>query len=552
MRGGFTRREFLQTSAGGLSLMALAGGAAAADSPSAGAHAASTVPAGVQNGKRPNIVLLFTDQQRHPMHWPAGFVERHLPSFARLQRHGMTFKNAFTSASECTPSRASLLTSTYPTVHGVTQTFSTHLRSNGVMLQTYQQNLCRLLGASGYHVEYKGKWHESLPIGTDWTGQDSLDIARRYGVPGWNPPDAGNSTTDITTVGGGTADNDGRFTSGVTPGAIGQVQGFGTSVVEFLQGYDSEKPFCLIVSLVNPHDIEYFPSSWDKAGYRLKDFEDLGIGLPSNYADSLETKPVIQRLLRDIKNGTDPLTDEKWRLHYVNFYAHLQTIVDRHIMTVLDTLDARGLTEDTVIFRFADHGEIGLSHGLREKRFTAYDEMIRVPLIVSNPRWYPSALETEALHSHVDLIPTLARIAGIPNTALHALGCVGIDSTPVLRDPSTEVQDSVVFSFEDAREFVHVNQVPDRIPTQIRALREKAWTYAVYFNPDGSSLAYEMYDLVHDSGQLTNLAFEPASPGSTLYKERKRLHAKLTQELTAKNALPPGFSWPEDPVATHA
>lgn len=543
MSTDITRRGLLQAGLGALPLLAL---------PRVSARAASAPAALPEGARRPNLLLLFTDQQREPRHWPAGFVEKHLPSFARLGRHGLAFRNAFTSACECTPSRASLLTSTYPTVHGVTQTFSTQLVADGVSLQTHQQNLCRLLGAAGYHVEYKGKWHESLPIGRSWTDADAAHLERLYGVPGWNPPDAGNSITDLTTLGGANPDNDGRYVSGVTPGAAGQVPGFGRSVLDFLNGYDGEKPFCLIVSLVNPHDVEFFPNGWDAAGYRLESFQDLGIGLPSNHADSLEDKPAVQGVLRGLKDGLAPLTDERWRLHYVNFYAYLQTVVDRHIMTILDALDARGLTEDTVVFRFADHGELGLSHGLREKVFTAYDEMIHVPLIVSNPAWYPAPLETEALYSHVDLLPTVARIAGIPQSLLDGLGCVGKDMAPVLKDPSATVQDSVLFSFDDARTFVETYRLPQRIPSRIRVLREKGWTYAVYFDAEGSHLEHELYDLTDDPGQLRNLAFEPPRPGSSLARERARLHEKLSQALVSKNALPPGFRWPADPLATSA
>jgi arylsulfatase A-like enzyme len=560
---GFTRRRFLQTSAGAVSLAGVPAAGALASATAADATAAASPdregspggtsrPSGGKPGKRPNIVLLFTDQQRQPQHWPAGFVAKHLPSFARLQRHGLTFENAFTAACQCTPSRATMLTGTYPTVHGVTQTFSTNLVGSGVMLQTFQQNLCRLLGGAGYHVEYKGKWHESLPIGADWTEADAAHLAKAYGAMGWNGPDAGNSITDVTTLGGADPNNDGRYVSGMTPGAKGQTKGFGTSIVDFLRAYDGEKPFCLIASLVNPHDIEFMPNGWDKAGYRAQDFEHLGIALPQNFDDGLATKPTIQSLVRDIKNGVAPLSDDKARSLYVNFYAYLQTVVDRHLMTILDALDARGFTEDTVILRFADHGEGGLSHGMREKSWTAYEEMIHVPLIVSCPAWYDSPRETKALYSHVDLLPTVATLAGVPQSTLDAMGCVGRDLGPVLRDPTAEVQDAVLFAFEDNSAFIQRFKLPSRVPTQIRALREKDWTYAVYFTPDGSNLQYELYDLKADPGQMKNLAHEPSTGGASVEKERRRLHAKLAQRLVDSNAAPLGFRWPSDPFATGA
>ena len=76
---------------------------------------------GAVGKKRPNIVLIITDQQRQAQHWPAGWLEGHMPTMARLQRHAITFSNNYTAAAACSPSRASLLTGVYPSVNGVPQ-----------------------------------------------------------------------------------------------------------------------------------------------------------------------------------------------------------------------------------------------------------------------------------------------------------------------------------------------------------------------------------------------------------------------------------------------
>ena len=87
--------------------------------------------------------------------------------------------------------------------------------------------------------------------------------------------------------------------------------------------------------------------------------------------------------------------------HYVNFYAYLQKFTDVQIGTLLDALDGTpGLVDKTVIFRFSDHGELGLSHGgLRQKMFNVYEEMCNVPLVVSNPVLFPQPVQTDALAS---------------------------------------------------------------------------------------------------------------------------------------------------------
>ena len=336
--------------------------------------------------RRPNLLLLWTDQERHPQHWPVGWAAANLPAAQRLARHGLRFQRAYAAAAQCAPSRATFLTSTFPSVHGVSNTMPAPL----FPLQRFQQNLMRLMTEAGYDVAYKGKWHLSLPVRvgppavydtadeSPWSDADIAHLAATYGVPGWNPPDAGTTEFSLSTLGGGRPDNDGRILAGTSPDAARQTPGWGASVLNFLERYassDRERSFCLFVSFVNPHDISIFPRLYAQVGYELDDFRGLGIPLPANFADSLESKPRIQRVFRDFFAAHDqggPLSTEADRLAYVNFYAYLQKVVDRHIGTLLDTLEALDLSEETIVFRFSDHGEQGLSHGLRQKMFTAY------------------------------------------------------------------------------------------------------------------------------------------------------------------------------------
>ena len=74
---------------------------------------------GAKLKKRPNIVLIITDQQREAQHWPTGWIEEHMPTMARLQSNGVTFTNNFTAATACSPSRATFLTGVYPSLHGL-------------------------------------------------------------------------------------------------------------------------------------------------------------------------------------------------------------------------------------------------------------------------------------------------------------------------------------------------------------------------------------------------------------------------------------------------
>ena len=235
----------------------------------------------------------------------------------------------------------------------------------GLPHQDHQPNIASLLKAhAGYDVVWKGKWHLSYASnaapgngGEDWGPVDIKVMEENWGWSGWNPPDAGTAIQQAqgtafgvfngnNTAGGGNPNNDGRYVSGDINAAPGQIPGVGgESVVDFLKGRakGSSKPFCLFVSLVNPHDIGAYPGNlitppaWQQVGYRREDFAHLGIKLPPNYADDLSTKPRIQKVARDDFNEFASLDGPEAHEEYVNFYAYLHTVVDKHITTVLDT-----------------------------------------------------------------------------------------------------------------------------------------------------------------------------------------------------------------------
>jgi choline-sulfatase len=205
--------------------------------------------------RKPNILVLMTDQEREVMHWPEGWAEANLPARTRLMTHGLHFTRAQCNTAACSASRATFLTGLYPAQHGVKNLVNCNdpksiADRRAPMLSSSLPNLAKIMAAAGYHVVLKGKLHVTRPVEFDaqrkrlyWSDADVKHLAERYGFHGWNPPDMSDPTS-LTDLGGGTVDNDGRYTS---------------DAVEFLQKYDGEKPFCLIVTLVNPHDVQEYP-----------------------------------------------------------------------------------------------------------------------------------------------------------------------------------------------------------------------------------------------------------------------------------------------------
>jgi arylsulfatase len=102
---------------------------------------------------------------------------------------------------------------------------------------------------------------------------------------------------------------------------------------------------------------------------------------------------------------------DMWHNH-INYYINCMLDVDRHIGAVLDALEKSGQAENTIIVFTSDHGEMGGAHHLRQKGSVAFKETVNVPLVIVDPR-YPGGVRTDAVGSHLDLVPTLLSFAGL-------------------------------------------------------------------------------------------------------------------------------------------
>jgi choline-sulfatase len=514
--------------------------------------------------RKPNVVLIITDQEREVMHWPEGWAEAHLPARNRLLEHGLQFTRAQCNAAACSASRATLFTGRYPSAHGVKNLVTSDDPDDAVqrhlqVLPSTLPNLATVMAAAGYHVALKGKLHLTRPVRFDpgrkrhyWSELDIAHLSDRYGFHDWNPPDLSDPTS-LDDLGGGRINNDGRIVDG-TGTAAGrtrpQEELYRESAVGFLDAYDGDEPFFLIVALANPHDVQEYPGrglrgvrglslrpTFEEGGYRLDDFADLPIGLPGTLDDDLSTKPSVHAgVRRFFGTALGHVRTEERQLRYARFYADLNAEVDRQIGKVLDALDARGLTDDTLIIRTSDHGELAMAHGrLRQKFYNAYRETLSVPLILSNPRLFPEPRSTDALASLIDVLPTLATVLGAPEPEHH--GFAGTDLSPLLTRPGTPVQEVLHFAYED-------DVFPVRGANFIRAITEDQWKYAVYYDPfTGAPTEYELYDLARDPLETTNLAHAKyGTPASAA--ERARLHRRLSEVMERYGTTPDEIRWP--------
>jgi len=519
---GLTRKELLGSGAAVAATALLPQGLAV--------EKALAAPRDKRNVAGMNVILFISDQERAIQHFPKNWLRKNLPGMRRLRRHGLSFERAFTSACMCSPSRTTMMTGFFPAQHGVKYTLEENmfLPKNpqvNMPLPSVMPNLATVMKAAGYNAVYKGKWHVSKP---KYKQEATPAEAEKYGFDRWDPPDAG-ANQEIDQAGGGNADNDGRFIKHEGTGAEeGALQYLGTDAAQ-------EQPFFMVISLVNPHDVLFYPKVFEEAGYEEPFWLQGEMDVPPTFKEELESKPSVQKEFVKLMNTLGGLlkTPERAR-RYLNFYGNLMRRSDAYLVEVLDKLEATGLMDDTLIIRTSDHGEMGLSHGeMRQKNFNFYEETLRVPLVYSNPRLYPRPYRSDALVSHVDLLPTLSNLVEAPKSA--RANWEGVDySKQVLRPtPKGTSQDYVVFTYDDYQSGQPHGPYP-KPPNHIVSIREERWKLAKYYdvNPDKKSRKrpqWEMYDLKRDPLEKRNLAARGHKRTPLEERNYRRLRRKLAR-----------------------
>lgn len=424
----------------------------------------------------PNILFIMVDQMQTP---PEGYgpdegvapglkeifgfralspdneYKKFFPGLTRLRDHSVVFGKHYTTTSACVPSRACTWTGQYSTLTGVDQTDglfkSTHdipwLDSIGV------PTLGDWFRTAGYTTHYFGKWHVS-EVSDDTKSLDPWgfsDYESSYPEPhGGGPDNFAGTARDIV---------------------------FADNVVKFLNAKATDisgVPWLAVASFVNPHDIGLWPTPWQTPtgtgivpwinypppvsiplkGQKsrmvtvgdttfLVDLNPDGFPqengfLPRTYSERLDNKPQCQQDyalkwgLSQESNINFGLPDTSyrspmpfqlqgsyasaWSLTYNQFYAYYQYLADLQLNRILKALDDNGLAENTIIVFLSDHGDMTGAHGgMIQKWHTAYEEAVRVPLVISSPLVNANKDEMRVIHqptSSIDVAPTLVALAG--------------------------------------------------------------------------------------------------------------------------------------------
>jgi arylsulfatase A-like enzyme len=372
----------------------------------------------------PNILLIMTDEERYPPPYETAevtsFRRTQMPARERVRDGGSELHRHYAGSVACVPSRATLFTGQYPSLHGVAKTSGIAKQSSDPAIGWLDPDEVPTLGdwfrAGGYQTHYRGKWHVShadlsVPGGHESimaSDDDGRPIARAvdayrkadrlnpFGFSGWIGRDPHSAEkSDSGTV------RDGVFAEQVTD-LFGQ-----------LAQAANDGPWLAVASFVNPHDIAFAGGLYKLLlGFEPSDDTVPDIPEPPSQSDSFAGRPACQELFKSV--WPQMIADQPIDLAYRQLYYYLHKVVDQAIGRILDSLDASGMADDTIVMFTSDHGDLlGAHGGLQQKWCNAFDEATHVPMIVRGPGIAPVAGGITTPTSHVDLIPTLMGLAGI-------------------------------------------------------------------------------------------------------------------------------------------
>lgn len=422
--------------------------------------------------KKPNIVIICTDQQQATALSCAGHPDVNTPNLDRLAGRGTRFTNAYCTNPLCTPARLSMWTGRMPhelqgpaTGGGIPPGFKPH--SLGRWLRD----------TAGYRCVYGGKWHAGGGIALPEPSTDDLGFEKLCGFDD-------NALTDAASA--------------------------------FLRTPPAH-PFLLVACFDNPHNIcesgRNTPLPWGEVGPEVDDLPASSLpNLPPNYAESpYEPQPISVLRSRQVKTQMDAgYTPARWRRYRYDYFRMIEK-VDAQIGGLLEAIDASGLVENTVVIVTSDHGEMAGAHRLSHKQ-TLYGESARVPLIFAGTGIARAAVRDELVSVGLDLLPTVCDIAKVkPPDAIR-----GLSIRPLL-----EPADSIRW-----RDYLvcQTNFGAPDAPTSARLIRTPTHAYHCH---DWGQHREQLFDLRIDPGECINLAIEMR------YRDVLNRHRKLLADWCA-------------------
>ncbi len=416
---------------------------------------------------RPNILFIQTDDQRFDDLGCYGNTVIKTPHIDQLAKDGILFRNHFVTTSICCCSRASILTGQYMRRHGVTD-FLTPLTA-AQFAETYPAILRR----EGYRTAFLGKYAIGNPTGERKAlALPETEFDYWLGFP--------QSINFKQTVDG--------TVRHLTPLIADKT-------IEFLAATPASKPFCISLNFKEPH------GPWNYMDPdRPNRYEDAAVKPPNTYTrQAFEELPAfLRKSLNGTENGQWPGNPEKKFLDDVRTCYHLVTGVDAAVGRIMEALRQSGRDQNTVVIFTSDNGSLRGAHGLWGK-WIPYEESIRVPLIIRDPRLPTSqrGSSREQITLNIDIAPTLLQIAGLPPTARMQ----GRNLAPIIANPKVAWRGEFFYEHSYTPD-------PPRLPIPpSEAVRTSQWKYIRYTTQ--KPVYEQLFDLKADPEERQNLVANP-------------------------------------------
>ena len=452
--------------------------------------------------KRPNILLLMTDQQRFDSLGGYGCAVAHTPNLDRLAAEGVLFENCYVNNPICTPSRSSMLTGQHLPGHGVYR-LDDILPADQVLISKRLQDV-------GYSTALIGKLHVSgvLYEAAQRHPNDGFDVYE------WCPEASNNMDSPFHAYARWLGEQDSAFQArlraerrGVLhiPRRYHMTHWAAERTIDFIQRHDGQQPFFCMMSVFDPHNpYEDYP-------IEMADLIDAQqIPDPVFYAGEIASKPrAMQREHEDGYLGpwhSYSLADlRKMRLGYHASVA----LADLEMGRVIDALEQQGIAQNTLVIFVSDHGDMLGDHQLLVKGAYFYDACVKVPLIMRWPARLAGGRRTDALVQPHDLAATILSAAGFDAGALAAVMPASASLLELAAGQTDAVHDLAVCCYRNSGKSKGRGYFDPHIHATM--VRDARYKLSVYHDVPGAGSGCEgtLFDMKGDPSELCDVWSTP-------------------------------------------
>ena len=441
-------------------------------------------------GPRPNIIFILVDDLRWDELGITGHPFIKTTNIDRIGSEGVLFRNAFVTAPLCSPSRAGFLTGQYAHTHGITDNIDRSVASH--KLNTFPLPLRQ----SGYATAFIGKWH----MGNDDSPRPGFDRWVSFkGQGSYLDPAINEDGKDVNQRG---------YITDILNGYA----------VEFIKRRH-DKPFLVYLAhkAIHPEVMQHGDGSINMdhaerfipAERHQKLFTGEKIPRRPSAMQAPTGKPALQRQIGDLPAlGASTATRDEVIL------GRLRSLmaVEEGVGEILKALKETDQLDNTVIVFSSDNGYFYGEHGLSIERRLAYEESIRMPLLIRYPKVIKAGTVRDELALNIDVAPTLLELAGISTQNV----VQGRSLVSLIKDEKSEWRNSFLIEYYSDRVMPRIRQMG------YKAIRDERWKYIHYYELPGMD---ELYDLKSDPYEMNNLINHPdaAETLSRLKRELERL-----------------------------